>query len=493
MPYLTDFQCDIFISYARVNNRTVDDQPGWVTQFEKHLDVELSSLIGDDGRLKIWRDRAIEGNQEFDQTIRDAIKGSALFLALNSSGYVNSEYCLKELNWFREKAEEESYGLTVGDRRRVFNLLLQNIHFQKWPAEFSGISGSKFNDAEGQEDIGFPSEPGQPPFRSQLRKLAQEIFKTLEAMRERSTTPVKKEQVRAQEPRQPEDGKAAIFLADTTDALDTLRSRLENDLRAAGLSVASKVPPPHESKMHKEMAIEKMKGAILSVHLLGGLPGHQIFDAPGSYYPQEQVEVGLQHARSQLIWVQPGLDVQSVENTRYRDLLDRLVNGAREEGAYQLNRESQTMLASEIIERVKQLTAPPPPPNLTVLLNTHFKDRPHTYDLVRYLDERNIDYQICRELDDPQGNMNIFVEMLKQASALVIVFGEVAEEWVRERLAVALQTAINERCNLRACGIYLAPPSKKNASLQFNRGFLNIQLMDNSETFDPETLRPILV
>jgi hypothetical protein len=57
-------------------------------------------------------------------------------------------------------------------------------------------------------------------------------------------------------------------------------------------------------------------------------------------------------------------------------------------------------------------------------------------------------------------------------SRLIIVFGNVAEEWVRARLGEAVKIAITEDCPLKACGIYFAPPRRKASDGKFNLGFL---------------------
>src|SRR5262245_66040453 len=112
MAYLPGFENDIFISYSHV-----DDQDGWVGVFQKQLEMELSRLLGRMGLARVWRDRRrLQGNHFFDQTIQNAIDSSALFVALTSKGYLGSEYCRKEMRWFREKNAE---ALGLGDRSRM--------------------------------------------------------------------------------------------------------------------------------------------------------------------------------------------------------------------------------------------------------------------------------------------------------------------------------------------------------------------------------------
>jgi hypothetical protein len=75
---------------------------------------------------------------------------------------------------------------------------------------------------------------------------------------------------------------------------------------------------------------------------------------------------------------------------------------------------------------------------------------------------------------------------------LIIFFGNVAEEWVRARLAAALQIVVAEGYPLKACGVYLAPPCKPKSSFQLWQKLLPIELMDNTEGFNPTSVMRLL-
>ncbi len=182
MSWLTGFEFDIFLSYARVDNSTAERDPerGWVSQFHRHLEVALSKKVGRLDTVRIWRDvRELRGNQLFDKSIQDAIQGSAVFVALSSRGYLESEYCRQELQWFFEKGQSTPAGLAVGDDYRIFNVLLNNIPASGWPTEYARSSGFPFHDAAESEHDGEPVDPASPPFQSQLRKLTESLYRTL--------------------------------------------------------------------------------------------------------------------------------------------------------------------------------------------------------------------------------------------------------------------------------------------------------------------------
>ena len=346
MGYLPGFQHDIFISYAHVDNAAVDAANGWVTQFREHLDLQMSKRVGRMGAVKIWQDPTLEGSQLFDKTIEDAINSSAIFIALNSSGYLASDYCKQELRLFEAKAGKEPSGLAVGDRLRIFNVLLNNIPFSEWPTEFGRTSGFPFHDAESPDDFGYPADPQEKPFQLQMRKLVEAVYRTLCAMKESlpaaapsvASAPVTASPAAGASAAAPSSDAFTVFLADTADSLRTLRRRVTAELQSKGIRVIADVPPPYEAAAHEERAIAAISGAHLAVHLLDTFPGREIEDAEEKSYAQRQVELSIEHARSQFIWVPKALDLAALEDGTYKEFLDRLENGERSEATYKFLR-----------------------------------------------------------------------------------------------------------------------------------------------------------
>jgi hypothetical protein len=71
MAYVPDFEYDIFISYAHVDDLTTPGEAkGWITTFEEFLAVLLSKKVGRIGSVKIWRDPTRRNHSKPDQTIR---------------------------------------------------------------------------------------------------------------------------------------------------------------------------------------------------------------------------------------------------------------------------------------------------------------------------------------------------------------------------------------------------------------------------------------
>jgi hypothetical protein len=502
MAYVQGFEFDLFISYAHVDDLTAESgAKGWVTQFYENLEIALWKRAGRADSVRIWRDiRKIDGSQLFNKTIEDGVRSSALFVALTSSGYLESDYCRKELDYFRGKAANEPQGLAVGDRPRIFNVLLNNIPHQKWPSEFAGSSGFPFNDAQRDDDSGEPVPPeNKELFPRRLRELADAIFRTLTELKNAgngSAAGVAAPNAGAtagSSAAQP--GAFTIYVADTADSLSSARKRLVNELQQqSGLQVVASIPPPYEAGPHEQQVTSELKKASLSIHLLDALAGREIEGHPGLYYPQAQADLALTHSRSPFIWVPQQLDADAVDDEGYKKFLTRLESGSREQRPFDFVRGSPSTLVREVLDKVAEIKARAATEDApaAALLDTHLKDQLYALELGRFLLNNKVQPYINPEEDDPRKNLNLFAERLKQVSLLIIFFGSVAEEWVRARLAAALQIAITENCPLKACGVYIAPPRKASSSIQLGQKLIPIELMDNSEGFNAGSVTNLL-
>lgn len=504
MAYVPGYDYDIFISYAHVDNLTAEeDEDGWVAQFQKHLEVRLSMLAGRVGLVKIWWDDRLDGSRLFDKTIQDAINGSALFVALTSNGYLASEYCQQELGWFHGKAQQEPVGLTLGDRARIFNLLLQNIPYQSWPEKYGRTSGYPFHDAERDDELGAPHDPKEKAFKQQLRELSEAIFGTLKTCKEVTASgkaPTNAAPGANSEPAKEKEAVAAtattgqtVFLADTSDALRTLRRRIVNELQQQGITLAAQIPPPYEAAAHDEKVRAELRQTQLSVHLLDAYPGRELEGAPEKAYPQRQAELAIESAQPQMIWLPQGLDLATVEDEAYRVFLTGLESGQRGQASYRVIRETPSAITREIVAQLAQLnqSATDDDTFSAALLDTHLKDQLHALELSKYLLERNVTPYVNPEADDPSKNIRVLEERLKQVSRLIVVFGNVAEEWVRARLSEAVKIALTENYPLKALGVYFAPPRQK-GSVKFSLGLLPIHQFDSQDLNNPQSLAPLL-
>lgn len=484
MAYVPDFEYDVFISYAHVDN--LDEDPavteGWVDRFHRALEVGLVKRLGRMGVLKVWRDTALGGNQLFDDAIRERLERSAVLVALCSPGYLASDYCRHERECFW-RAALAGRGTRAGERSRVANVLLYDIPHTEWPQELTGTSGFPFYETPRPGGAAVTVTPGSDGYRAAMRALVHDVFALLEALRPPRTVPAA------------DDG-ADVFLAEVSDKLRVARTRLAADLERAGLRVVTGIPPPHDASAHDD-AVERAIGrARLSVHLFDELGGAPVAGRDDDTYPRRQWSLAGRAQARRLVWLPGELSDDAVEDPVHRAFVEGLPSAPRDEASFELVRIPRSDLASVVartLERQRTGSAAPAqgaPP--AVLLDTHLKDQALAFELGQRLLARSVLPYVNPEDDDPRRNAAILQQRLRQVQALIIFFGSVSEQWVRARLAEAINIVVADGCPVRFFGIYLGPPGDGKQGARFELPFIRLHVLDNRERFDPATLETVL-
>ena len=294
-----------------------------------------------------------------------------------------------------------------------------------------------------------------------------------------------------------------VYFADVVGSLQSTRDRIINELKEKGIHVDCHLSGPDGERPDRDAVIEKLTKANLSIYLLEPSPDRRIHDEPDRCDTQEQqVELGMKHAHWQLIWAPPDLNIEKdIVDGDYKRFMNQLVRGTRNETHYNFVRCTPGELTNEIVNKLNQLTAVPPAPPVdqAVLLDTHRDDQIFALKLASYLAQKGIQFHFLPEVSDRRVYQASYEGLLKEVKALIIFFGQVEEEWVKERITVALQFAArqlleHQQTTLDACCIYLLPPRNPNDLPPLPGGVFQVHILDNSrkENLDPGVIDPIL-
>lgn len=479
MAFLKDALHDVFLSYAHVDNiPDREGEKGWVDDFKSQLSVRLLKRFGE--RIEVWSDPKLRRAELYDKVIERAVRDSGMMLALITSSYLKSDYCRMEMEWFRTKAEAEPAGLVVGDSVRIFPVLLYNIPPSEWPQACHGTSAFRFHEAIDDDDYGRPLDPASPRFRGQLHHLVEDIHTVLTRLRSREPD----ERV--------EPGSFRAFFSQPPDDQRPTKRQLAAALKDEGIDVLTDIPPPYDDEGHAGAVREALRQADLSIHLLSASPGEPVdAEQPGRTYPVEQVKIGLDHARSQLILLPQELDLSLVDDASYAEFLESLVQKKRDADRLELVQTTRHRMLDEIlakrrrIEEARARQAAVSGAGLTAFIDLHTKDLPAATDLVGYLSERKFNPLMVPSAD-LSPTMSLFEDYLRKARLFIVVFGTVAREWVQHRLLEANKLIlVNELPTL--VGVYVGPPDKPREHVDFA-----CEVAMNSDRFDPQTVERLL-
>jgi len=495
MAYTPGYKYDIFISYARDDNKTLPrEDKGWVTEFKETLETRLIHFRHMKG-LKIWfDDKDLDGNHDFDAEIQQGINNSALFFILNSRNYLASEYCRKELKWFLESNINKAGGIMVGNRMRPFNILLNNIHHTEWPEILREKMCFNFHDApEKSEEFGGMLEIGSDPFKLKNNELVKSTFETLESLKTQNPILSSPNEI----PMSETQTKPSIFMADVSETLKPFRTKLSNEISSTA-NVLDILPPPYGKAQHQQNLDQSLKKASMSIHLFNQWPGASIEGDTGNTFPRVQADTARQLKHTTILWCPKTLNNDDFEDESQLAWLKNAEEQERPHNKFHFVRSTRQELITQVKQMLILLDQQSPTTNIKerFIIDTHQKDQEHAYKLAALLTERGLDVDLKKESDEPTDNIETFEKAMREAQHFIITFGIVTTDWIKQRIQFAVQATVGLMLKEKESAVIwiFMPPGFNNydqlpkvpASIKIN------YLLCDSDHLETDSLRPLL-
>ena len=490
-----EFETDIFISYAHIDNLTfVESDEGWIDKLHQALEIRLSQIRGE--KVKIWRDRKLQGNDYFSDAILGIFPSVKIFIPILSPRYVKSEWCLRELQAFYNEAEKMG-GVNVFGKSRIFKVIKTPISIERQPQELRDLIGYDFfeidDSSRPREFSDLFGEDSQRKYWAQLDDLANDINETLETL----TTIPKDSKINL--------GKT-IFLAQATPDLEDERSKVSRELKQRGYTVLPEQPliNIHQSQELESMVRKCLERSVLSVHLIG-----EQYRIP----PKEEVQsniatrlelllttiVTLQYrlaleqyqlaseAKRQdfscLVWVPRELQIHELHQTAFfqelQDHPDFLQTGFEDLKELILERLSHSKPVLSVEDIPKDL------PKLFLDLDEKDLVSPYIESLYDYLEQS---FNVL--LPDFEGHSLMASEdILRQCDAVLIYYGRASGLWLKRRLLALRKSLYNRSRPFLSKAIYIEHNRNQETQVFTEQELLVIR---GKEIFSPRTLAPFL-
>ena len=321
LPLLKD---EIFISYAHADNEILPGQTqGWVSIFDDALRALLKGKISPE--VKIWRDIELGKNDFVTDTLLDQVSSIAVMVSILSPRYLDSEWCLRELNHFCQAAEQKNFSLKVAKKSRIIKVQKYPLHKDP-PEVFADLDGFEFYEIDRTNR---PTEyrlefgpDSSVKFYLKVNGLADEIRSVIEAIRDAGNAETLND---ASVQRTP------VYLAETTSDLEAARSNIKSDLVQRNYKVLPDRSPSYKASDFKEQVEADLEQCKLSIHLVGEEYG---FCPDGENRSIIELQHDMAIERNQhdadftrIIWMPEfGTGATRLEDIRRRRLADRITS-----------------------------------------------------------------------------------------------------------------------------------------------------------------------
>ncbi|HZE68510.1 MAG TPA: toll/interleukin-1 receptor domain-containing protein [Pyrinomonadaceae bacterium] len=496
MSFLTDYEDDIFISYAHNDNQAVlEGQRGWIDNFHQALEKRLQVYLG--AKPKIWRDPRLQGNDYFADALVDQIPKVAILVSVLSPSYIKSDWCRKEMQLFCRIAGLTG-GVRLGNKARIFKVEKINVPLDKHPSELQLMTGYQFfyidEQAQRARELSPESGPHAIEYWQRIDDVAQDITSLLEAMRTRGG-PGDKAVDAALTPIEEFSG-SVVYLAETSFDLAPQRDRIKRELQERGHRVLPDRPLPLHGPELQEAVQEYLKACKLSIHLIGANYGVIPEASDRSVVCLQNdlaAERSMGNSFARLIWMPEGLQARE---ERQQEFIRYLKYDQTAQKGADLLETSIEEFKTYIQDKLRPAAKPQPAKMnrtegpMRIYLICDKQD----FDLIRPLEDyfygQGFEVTLPLMDGDEAEVREDHKESLLICDAAIIFCGNASEGWLRTKLRDLQKIAGYGRTTpMLAKGILMSGPE---TSVKARYRTHEALVMRNFGTFSPDTLQPFL-
>jgi hypothetical protein len=268
--------------------------------------------------VTIWRDQdQLRTGEPWRTEVAEALDGAAIFLAIVSRTYFDSDECRKELDRFLGWLKDP----TRGTERKIVPIFKQPPKpEQELPHEVGQIHRHQFFRCDPPPSSRFhefgpnAGEAEKREFWEALERVAQDIMVALEELKGHA--------------RQHAIGK--VFIACVNPELQLERERLRSDLQQRGYLVVPEQEYLWNSDDNRDRITRDLESARLCVHLVGCTAS---IEPTATLRARQQIELAHEVMKrigrcAPMVWIQPA----SVIDESVRELLDYIKNDLADKG-----------------------------------------------------------------------------------------------------------------------------------------------------------------
>jgi hypothetical protein len=502
MAYVPGFDYDVFISFGHIDNEA--PSADWVTELHTFVQGRLRQTCSKE--VQVWRDPRLDGLDRLDDTIKDAVGKSAIFLSVLSPGFAQSPYCATEVGWF---LAANPAGVNVETKARVVRAVKTplidvpwppglddgTLHYRFYTQDDQSLKVQEFSAAEGAISKG--------DFDRVCDDMTQGIAGMLRRMRRmRSATA----------PASPA-GKM-VFVADVTSDARELRQSVMAELRDRNAQVLeSGVNAERSATEITQKLAAALATADVAVHIFGRYYG-MVPEGTAESLIELQVRVvrELAAARSgdrrlqQIVWYPDTLSDPEANMRAFMTKLEALEPAETDAFTIEIIKGPLSKFKEALIDILSRRAAATEATATTrsIYLLCHRRDigDPDLQQIRGWLLEHGYPADLPVYQGDVTAIQQLEEESILEANTTVIYYGSAQDAWVREkRRRIQNVWAKQQSADGRRRAVYLAHPEDDLKQAQYLTvpgrklreadRFAPLLVLGDCHPFNPDMLGPL--
>lgn len=405
-------------------------------------------------------------------------------MSIISPGYLQSEWCNRELGGFT-KAAQGCGNLRVGNLQRAVKVLRLPVERSALPPLLDEVLGGEFyrvDKASGRaRDLLIDSSADAlKVFLARVDDVAQDLSRLLRAMASPGGAP-------------PASAAATVFLAWSTGDLAEEREKLRRELEARQYRVVPTGAPPLDAAGVRARVLADLRDAKVAIHLIGALYGF-VPEGEARSIIELQSDQAIYEASTstaaRIFWLAPN---EQSQDPRVSALVDRVQRQSPQGSRVDL-------LANQTVENLKTLVldrlnpvskAPGAMKGASALVYVICDqlDRATVAPIQDFLFEQSLEVRLPLFEGDSEQIREEHYETLKECDGVLIFWGKAKEGWLRTMLRDLNKVfGLGRSKPYKAASLYLAdlPDANKES---FRTREVSIIRPDRNE---PGVLRPFV-
>jgi hypothetical protein len=463
MAFVPHYKHDVFISYSRFDNKKITygkgEQIEWVSQLKNALQIWINKKLGKSD-VTIWMDiNDLPGNESITKALNENVINSATFIVILSKGYVNSAWCLQELDAFINSPSSDG---------RLFVACLDKFNPDQKPDQLKELLGYTFYDEEGET-----LSPDESAYNKSLCRLRDELCDKLIQLKENHQ--IEELILKDNLPATSKNASTFFFEKGNLDTSTTLflaegNSDVEEDLKSIrtyftkqGYTVLPRKAYPYAHEDYCTELEADLAQANLFVQLLGQ------WHRPDRHELPNGVETFLyERARAANLETLQGCSCETYKAIKDKKIKNeaywKFLNASNIEA---LDLEDFKELINERLNRLTQLNQKKFSLDFDqslepIIIYAQESDKNIAYDIQSILGADGY-YITIYFWDKDKKLIDIVNEEQLNPAGLILVYGESAQPLrIRDGIGAFNKIKIQRKTDELLCALYFDPPSKKN-------------------------------
>jgi hypothetical protein len=445
MAYVPHCKCDVFVSFAHLDDVAFGGGQPWVSSFVSDLKKVLRMRLGvrEDEGLKVYftGHSSLEAGVHLESALMENASSSATFIAVTSPAYVvDDSWTMRELAAFQQ---------ATGGGGRVFAIEYTPLDSQdEYPPSLRDLKRMAFWQKHAGRDIPVTMATGSDTYLQTLLDLAEQIRRQLKAMRENAKVvpgpAVELTRVAIADAPRPlvvNGSGRTIYLAQVTDDLDEAREQVRRYVEQYGITVLPEGIYPQGGADFAAAVQADLARADAFVQLFGRTPAKRPPDLPQGF-DRLQAEMAVARNIPILQWLRPDVEPGAIIDSQHAALLEG-------ENVMRIGLEA---FKAEIVKRVEKEPPAAPPPEQFIFINADSSDLELAEHLRREFKSANFSAAVPILQGSSEDVRLDLEENIVECDALLMVYGQL-------RLYSKLKH--RRKQPVKALAIYLGPPDSK--------------------------------